>query len=221
MSETVRYETTQIVACNPHGWLARAWTSNPHCRYCGVRTTDPREAYRSDGTHATTDHVLPRSRGGGNPDNRVIACRDCNALKGDLTLEEFEEAVIFVTEMGYQAERGGDGYRPLRNWGSLRSFWAARMEKTKTKTRQVSDHAVLRYLERVKGVDVGAIRDELREIADEAVPAKDGEHHWHAATETVVVVGKGGHVITVLSAKQTEKWRGRKLANGERVPPDA
>jgi len=35
--------------------------------------------------HATLDHVIPRSRGGGNePGNIVIACRKCNDHRGFL-----------------------------------------------------------------------------------------------------------------------------------------
>jgi len=32
----------------------------------------------------------------------------------------------------------------------------------------VTDHAVLRYLERVKGVDIDAVRDELGRVVDRA-----------------------------------------------------
>jgi hypothetical protein len=90
--------------------------------------------------------------------------------------------------------------------------------------RPVSDHAVIRYLERVKGVDINAIRDELRAIANEAVPAKDGEHHWHEATQTILIIGDSAQIITVLSQDQVEKWANRKLKNGDRITlgePDA
>lgn len=46
------------------------------CAYCGRRG-------------ATVDHVLPRSRGGGNTwENTVTACARCNNTKGDSTPEE-------------------------------------------------------------------------------------------------------------------------------------
>ena len=46
------------------------------CAYCG-------------GTASTIDHVLPRSRGGGNTWlNTVAACGDCNQRKGDRTPAE-------------------------------------------------------------------------------------------------------------------------------------
>lgn len=46
---------------------------NHCCQYCGSRK------------HLTIDHVLPRSRGGTHSwDNVVIACMQCNSIKGDL-----------------------------------------------------------------------------------------------------------------------------------------
>jgi len=48
------------------------------CAYCG---TDE---------DLTTDHVMPRSRGGGNEtSNKVWACRSCNSAKGARTPEEW------------------------------------------------------------------------------------------------------------------------------------
>lgn len=48
------------------------------CQYCGA----------SGGT-LTLDHVIPRSRGGATVwDNVVLACRRCNAKKGDRPLHE-------------------------------------------------------------------------------------------------------------------------------------
>jgi protein-disulfide isomerase-like protein with CxxC motif len=83
--------------------------------------------------------------------------------------------------------------------------------------RRVTDHALIRYLERHKGIDVNACRDEMRSLADQAVPSKDGEHHWHASG-VILIIGEEGQIITVLSPEQVEKWAGRKLANGERIP---
>lgn len=48
------------------------------CRYCG-RTWEI----------MTVDHVIPRSKGGTNdPENLVAACQPCNSLKADRTPEE-------------------------------------------------------------------------------------------------------------------------------------
>lgn len=41
-------------------------------------------------TKKTRDHLIPKSRqGSSKPHNIVFACRQCNTLKGQLTLEEF------------------------------------------------------------------------------------------------------------------------------------
>ena len=50
---------------------------NHCCQYCGSRK------------HLTIDHVLPRSRGGTHSwDNVVIACMQCNSIKGNRTPQE-------------------------------------------------------------------------------------------------------------------------------------
>lgn len=48
------------------------------CVYCGAER------------EITRDHVLPKSRGGGDdPENIVWACRNCNSAKGNRTPEEW------------------------------------------------------------------------------------------------------------------------------------
>lgn len=45
------------------------------CAYCKIPLTR---------LEATTDHVLPKARGGGNTkDNLVVACKPCNFAKGN------------------------------------------------------------------------------------------------------------------------------------------
>ena len=80
--------------------------------------------------------------------------------------------------------------------------------------RSVSDHALLRYLERHKGIDMEAVRDEIRTMANEAEPLKDRETHAHPSG-VVMIIGADGQVITVLSGEQSQKYVGRKLANGK------
>jgi 5-methylcytosine-specific restriction endonuclease McrA len=47
-------------------------------------------------TKKTRDHLQPKSRNGSNrPQNIVDACRDCNNLKGCLTLEEFRVVIAY------------------------------------------------------------------------------------------------------------------------------
>lgn len=87
--------------------------------------------------------------------------------------------------------------------------------------RIVSDHAVVRFLERVKGVDLEAVRNILRRLADEAVPEKKGDHYWHSGEGIMLLIGERGQIITILSPEQAQKHTGRKLKNGERIsnPP--
>jgi len=55
---------------------------NNTCAYSGAKLSDK---------EASWDHVVPRSKGGGDSwDNAVLANRDINSLKSDLTAEEFE-----------------------------------------------------------------------------------------------------------------------------------
>ena len=51
---------------------------NNSCQYCG-----------KTGGNLTIDHVVPRSRGGGETwENMVVCCARCNSRKGDSSLEE-------------------------------------------------------------------------------------------------------------------------------------
>lgn len=44
----------------------------------------------------TRDHLTPKSRNGSNARNNIVdACRDCNNLKGCLTLEEFRVVIAY------------------------------------------------------------------------------------------------------------------------------
>lgn len=73
---------------------------------------------------ATIDHMIPRCRGGARGGNNVVlACRDCNELKGELTAEEFEAAILWMIEVGMSAEkRPGNHYRPLHTMPSVLAF---------------------------------------------------------------------------------------------------
>lgn len=58
------------------------------CFYC----KGPIAARTGRANSATRDHVVPRSRGGGNGrDNIVVACWRCNQVKGNMTGDEFRE----------------------------------------------------------------------------------------------------------------------------------
>lgn len=70
----------------PYGNLLRrearavlAESQNHRCCYCGCQMTDPDSGY-SDPRRCTIEHIVPRSRGGTNGyDNVVAACSACNS----------------------------------------------------------------------------------------------------------------------------------------------
>lgn len=73
--------------------------------------------------------------------------------------------------------------------------------------RRVSDHAIVRYLERVIGYDIQAIREALRRDADAAVPCEKAGFCWHPDGH-VLVIGDDGQIITVLTEDQVLEWEG-------------
>jgi 5-methylcytosine-specific restriction endonuclease McrA len=57
-----------------------------HCRYCGA-------------VARTADHVTPRSRGGADhPDNLVAVCRSCNKAAGASVFTEFEAKRAWIRQ---------------------------------------------------------------------------------------------------------------------------
>lgn len=62
---------------------------------------------------------------------------------------------------------------------------------------EVTDHAVIRYIERVMGIDVGRIRDKISggEVARCAKTIGDGRYPVEKGVKAVV---KGGKVVTII-----------------------
>lgn len=74
----VRYVVTRWRFASGPAWSRRGVLARDgrRCGYCG-------------GAAATVDHILPRSRGGGNSwANTVASCADCNQRKADRTPAE-------------------------------------------------------------------------------------------------------------------------------------
>lgn len=68
--------------------LERALPDQPLCAYCGERTS------------CGLDHILPKSRGGGDgSENLVAACRKCNSAKGTMLPSEWVVSGGYVPEM--------------------------------------------------------------------------------------------------------------------------
>ena len=58
-----------------------------HCFYCGKTLSRSK---------ATKDHIIPRSKGGGDSQHNIVdACRKCNTEKGNLLLDEYRQVVAF------------------------------------------------------------------------------------------------------------------------------
>ena len=76
LKNIVKFRFTTI-ACNR---INIVWRDNNQCQYCGnYFSTDK----------LTMDHVIPKSRGGKNTwENLVAACKKCNQKKGSRTSQE-------------------------------------------------------------------------------------------------------------------------------------
>lgn len=91
----------------------------------------------------------------------------------------------------------------------------ARMADEGALERPVTDHAIVRYLERCTGLDVEAIRETVRGMVDESKPAADGDFMLHPSG-VVFVIGAEGQVVTVLSPEQVAERPYRKaLVEGD------
>ena len=87
---------------------------------------------------------------------------------------------------------------------------AVRLERERRATAttrgfHISDHAVLRYLERIKGVDVAAVREEIAELA--AKQKLDRHEHHYAREETAdgLIFGFNGvdkTVTTIMTPRE-------------------
>lgn len=67
-------------------WYELAVKQNWRCYYCNVKLV----AKRGRPDSATSDHRIPRARGGRDSlKNLVASCSHCNDLKADMTEDEF------------------------------------------------------------------------------------------------------------------------------------
>ena len=70
------------------------------CIYCGSAAGDPRAKRTLRRTELTIDHILPRSRGGGNSwSNTACACARCNQRKGDRLPHEAGMKLLWEPKM--------------------------------------------------------------------------------------------------------------------------
>lgn len=84
--------------------------SSPRCFYCDRMLSRNKK---------TRDHLTPKSRNGSNrPQNLVDCCRECNTLKGCLTLEEFRVVIAYrygyIQKLEYKFPGEYRGQKPKR-----------------------------------------------------------------------------------------------------------
>lgn len=102
LNRYIRPPSRKVLPLSRRGVLRR---DDFTCAYCRSRAT-------------TVDHVLPRSRGGGNSwENLVACCLECNARKGSRTPAEMGWA-LHVTPRAPRANRWylKDIDEPAREW---------------------------------------------------------------------------------------------------------
>jgi hypothetical protein len=83
---------------------------------------------------------------------------------------------------------------------------------------RVTDHALVRYLERTGTVKTDRVRIKMRKMVAEAVPFAKCDGLWHAATQLVFIV-EGDTLVTVLGGPLAEKYFGRRLVDGTEATP--
>lgn len=76
----------------------------------------------------------------------------------------------------------------------------------------ITDHAVVRYLERVLNIDMDKIREDIRDLASNTVPitAPPDKAFMHTGGKAVVIIDEC-RVVTVLGVKELRKsksWMG-------------
>lgn len=98
--------------------------SNWSCHYCGV-------VDGTNGVKLNLDHVIPKSKGGGNGNKNLVACcPTCNQAKADTSLEDFLNrrpdlkklcrSLNYVNGMEGRAPWSGNPYSDLYN---VEDFW--------------------------------------------------------------------------------------------------
>lgn len=111
-------------------------TCNRKCAYCGrnLKINTPVEERRM-----TRDHIVPKSKGGTNSGNLLPACRDCNLLKGAMTVGQFKDVAIHtwkshVPNTPLQDERWGQLFRRFSQDGPRFHFEDVYAEQKKRNT---------------------------------------------------------------------------------------
>lgn len=70
---------------------------------------------------------------------------------------------------------------------------------------QVTDHAIIRYLERRQGVDIEAIRNTLREAVEPNITALNVDNGTFPLTDKAFAVVEKRRIVTVVVKKDSKK----------------
>lgn len=71
------------------------------CFYCNRTLVSGLSGYGKN--RATIDHIVTRSNGGNhNPDNLIIACMDCNMVRGDLEINKWLELIKVIRGLSFE-----------------------------------------------------------------------------------------------------------------------
>jgi hypothetical protein len=76
-------------------------SQNHRCAYCGVDTYVGHwdKGNKSERQKATFDHIIPRSEGGADTmDNMIMACIDCNSVRGSRSVDEFYDLICMTPQ---------------------------------------------------------------------------------------------------------------------------
>jgi hypothetical protein len=107
-----------------------------HCAYCGGKLQDL--------VNFTLDHVEPQSKGGTwKYGNLMPACYNCNACKGDKTIEGFRQEILERLDPGFvqplnasdrkiikkDAKKGRDSYPRIRRQRTQPAHWLDTISK--------------------------------------------------------------------------------------------
>jgi hypothetical protein len=103
--------------------------------------------------------------------------------------------------------------------GQIAEIGRKRIER-RGKLSGISDHAVVRYLERTGRLDPADIRREIGDMVRDSVAFEAVDGLWHSKTGMIFVIEEG-NVVTVLGRDQAEKYLGQGLMGGGVADYDA
>lgn len=86
-------------------------------------------------------------------------------------------------------------------------------------TLHVTDHAIIRYLERVLHLDMDKVREDIRSMATDTVPMAGPPYgaHMHSKGKAMFII-HGERVVTVIGRREIERskhWMGDVLEAAE------